>query len=293
MTSAAPLYFFLHVPKCAGNTLIGHFAEQIGPRSVAAPWSPSVGRNFRNNLVGSRGLSGDVDPLVLHGHALSASQKQWFPGRPIREAVLLRDPVGYFVSMYNFRLWRHRTGQGPPLPPFAAWYWAERRNPMTRFLLHRYFEQGVPGLYRLSSREKIRWLENRLRDFWFVGCYTRVDELANRVADELGVSGGPKPRNVDKVRAVRVSDLPRWLINEITEENAADGLLYRRWRNRGFDLSLNPSPLTGELPAADQFGLLIQETICGMRKARLRRGLHGAGLRNPANAGGRSIPRTG
>ena len=136
--------------------------------------------------------------------------------------------------------------------------------------MQRYFGEGAPALYRFSSAGKLRWLEERLSRFWFVGCYRNVDLLANRVSAELNIPGSPERQNTDTLRIVTKQGLSPELAERIERENAVDGALYRRWRDRGFDPSGNPDPGTIDLPTSDQLRDLAAEVDLGIRKKWLR-----------------------
>ena len=276
---ARVVYFLLHIPKCAGSTIIAHLDRHLGPRAMRAPRWSGVGRNFLGNRYAFAVDDARLrDVAVFHGHALSASLRGLLPDACIREAVLLRDPVGWFVSMHNYRVRREREGIGPRVPPFADWYRAQRRNPIARFLLYRYFGHGVPGFYRFSSRGQLHAIEERLARFWFVGSYRAVGALTDRIAAETGVPGAPAPQNVDEVRAVTVDALPVALRQRIADENGVDALLYERWKDRHFDRHSNPPPLQGGLSRADQPAILLREAEVALRRAWLR---HVRGFERP------------
>jgi hypothetical protein len=281
------VYFLLHVPKCAGSTIIAHLERHLGSRAMRAPRPSGIGRE----LFGDRYPFGADDPrlrevVVFHGHGLSASLQGLLPGVRVREAVLLRDPLGWFVSKYNYRVRREREGIGPRVPPFDDWYGAQRRNPIARFLLDRYFGHAAPGIYRLSSRGQLRTLEAGLARFWFVGSFRAVGELAERIAAETGVPGSAPTQNVDPVRAVTVDSLPEAFRRRIVAENPVDALLYERWKDRRFDSGANPPPLTAGLSGADHAAILLREADIALRRAWLR---HARGferpVRRPAAAG--------
>lgn len=264
------VYFMLHVPKCAGSTLIGHMDTHLGARSLEAP----LWRNWRRNYIGNRYpfRPGDreVEEVALfHGHALSRSLAAHFPDAEVREAVTLRDPVGFFVSMYNYRAKRAVDGVGPEDPPFEVWYAAERKNPITRFLLYRYYGWAPWWLWLTSSRAKLVWLEQRLARFWFVGSYREMNALVNTTAQELGIPGNPERRNESTVKKVSADSLDPALVSQIRSDNAVDAALFDRWSDRSFDVSQRPAAPT-ELPSRDWVAQIWGEIVSGIAKARIR-----------------------
>ncbi len=244
------VHFLLHVPKCAGTSVEGHFRAHLGPGFLLAPRWESP---FRN-LIGNRYPYAPDDPRlapvrVVSGHSLSRSLARHFPGAEIRESVLLRDPVGYFLSFYNYRWSWHRRGHAPAPPDFERWYRAQRRNPISRFLLNRYFEHGIPALYRFSSAGRLAWLELRLARFWFVGGHERAADLIAGVSAELAVPERSERRNVTEAPEIARADLgPDW-IARIERDNALDALLHARWRHRGWRADAAVAGLSGKDPA--------------------------------------------
>ncbi|MEM1297994.1 MAG: hypothetical protein AAGH68_01850 [Pseudomonadota bacterium] len=264
------VYFMLHVPKCAGSTLIGHMDKHLGERSLEAP----LWRNWRRNYIGNRYpfKPGDreVEEVALfHGHALSRSLAAHFPDEEIREAVTLRDPVGFFVSMYNYRAKRAVDGVGPEDPPFEVWYAAERKNPITRFLLYRYYGWAPWWLWLTSSKAKLAWLEERLARYWFVGSYRDMNMLVNSVAEQVGIPGDPERRNESTVKKVSADTLDRALLNKILDENAVDAALFDRWKDRLFDSEAGPAD-PHSLPANDWIAQIRAEIVSGIKKALIR-----------------------
>lgn len=265
------VYFMLHVPKCAGSTIIGHMDAHLGDRSMQAPLWTSPWRNFIGNRYPFKPGDREVDEVDLfHGHALSQSLAVHFPGAKIREAVTLRDPVGYFVSMYNFRAKRAVEGIGPEDPPFETWYNAERKNPITRFLLYRYFGWAPWSLWLTSSFGKLAWLERKLAQFWFVGSYREVDALVNRVSEDLDIPGSPERQNESTLKKVVAGDLDAALRARIGAENAMDTALFERWKGRGFDVASGPAD-RNTLPSADWISQIRSEISSGLAKSRIKR----------------------
>ena len=252
------VHFLLHVPKCAGTTVEDHFRATLGDGFLLAPrW-----HNPLRPILGNRYSMTPRDPRLPHlkavtGHSMGVSLKRHFPGAEIRESVLLRDPVGYHLSLYNFRIARHRAGTGPKPPGFAAWYRAQRRNPISRFILNHYFEQGLPALYRLSSQDRLAWLEARLRDFWFVGSYRHTDELIAGISHELGIAQQAERRNTGPPGGMTQQALDQRMRQRIVTENAVDQALWDRWAERGWRADgHNPVEPPPHLPNNDRLRYL-------------------------------------
>lgn len=270
--SARTVHFILHVPKCAGTTVEGHFETHLGAGFLRAPrWEHPA-----RNIVGNRYPYGPDDARlagvrVVSGHSLSVSLARHFGGARIEESVLLRDPLGYFLSFYNYRWTRYRGGfEGRP-PGFATWYRAQRRNPISRFLLNRYFEQGVPALYRLSSAGRLEWLEARLARFLFVGGYGQADALVAGISRSLGLPEEVARRNVTGQRTISEADLGAGMRDRILTENALDTALYERWRDRRWREGAAPVPSgTAGQARWDQLSYLLGDIASGLGKKAIR-----------------------
>jgi hypothetical protein len=252
------VHFLLHVPKCAGTTVENHFRETLGAGFLLAPrW-----HNPLRAVIGNRYSMAPGDPRLPHlkvitGHSMGVSLKRHFARAEIRESVLLRDPVGYHLSLYNYRIARHRAGTGPKPPEFATWYKAQRRDPISRFILNHYFEQGIPMLYRLSSRARLAWLEARLRDFWFVGSYRRADEMIAGISRELGVAEQAERMNTGSPNDMTEAALDQRMRQRIVSENAVDQALWDRWAERGWKADgRNPVKPPPSLPNNDRLRYL-------------------------------------
>jgi len=262
------VHFVLHVPKCAGMTVDAHFRAALGAGFLRAPrW-----RNPLRVLLGERYALSQDDPRLprlrlVTGHSLGISLKRRFPAAEIRESVLLRDPVGFHLSLYNFRMAQHAAGAGPKRPGFAEWYARQRRNPVSRFLLAHYFELRFPALYRLSSRERLAFLEERLRGFWFVGDYRQADALIAGLARELGVARRAERRNVTTAPAVTEATLDPALRARILAGNPLDRALWERWRDRGWrSEARNPEAPPPDLPGGDGWGYLREDSAVAARR---------------------------
>lgn len=258
------VHFLLHVPKCAGTTVETHFRTHLNHRFLMAPrWE-----NVLRNVIGNRYPSLDAASLdgvqVVSGHSLSRGLATRFPGAQIRESVLIRDPVSFMLSLYNYRWTRFEEGWGDQPPPFERWYRSQRRNPVSRFLLVRYFDQGVPALYRLSSSARLAFLEQRLAQFHFVGSWRRTDEMIGRISASIGIPGETPARNVSTARRMTAADLSIAMRQRIERENALDQALFDRWADRGWAGAPDGPPPS--LPSDDRLSTLIGDTGIALRK---------------------------
>lgn len=262
------VHFLLHVPKCAGTTVETHFATYLGPAFSYAPRWDSVLRNVLGNRYRRQDPSNYTSVRAVSGHSLSTGMHVLFPGAEIRESVLLRDPTGYLLSFYNYRWTRHAEGWGPEPPEFERWYATQRRNPITRFLLNRYFEEGIPALYRLSSAARLAFLEERLADFHFVGSYRHATEMIAGISQELGITAEVANRNVTPVRTLKAADLPVEMRQRIEADNALDQALYDRWADRKWAGGPeNPAP---QLSQTDHARYLVGDTTSVLLRKLIR-----------------------
>jgi hypothetical protein len=262
------IHFLLHVPKCAGTTVEDHFRATLDAGFLLAPrW-----HNPLRSVIGNRYSMSAGDPRlaqvrVITGHSMGVSLKRHFAEAEIRESVLLRDPVGYHLSLHRYRVMRHRAGTGPKPPDVAKWYQTQRRNPISRFILNHYFEQGIPALYRLSSRDRLAWLEARLRDFWFVGSYQRADEMIAGISRELSVVSEAGRRNVTADHDTSAATLDEQMRQRIVTENAVDQALWDRWAERGWKAEgRNPVPPPPALPRNDRLRYLASDIATLVRR---------------------------
>jgi hypothetical protein len=218
------LYLLPHVPKCAGSTVEAHFAAQLGPaavllnrRSTGIKWTPDDLPEEQRDAI-----------RVIAGHHVPRRTCLAFGGARVREAVLIRDPVSYKVSFYNFL----RARPIRPLPPdleFEAWYRRSRKNLIVQFLLDHYFQLVFFDYRRWTGRMTLDFISDQFSRFWFVGPHTACGDLIRRIARDLRVAEDYAAANVATPGALKVGHLPPCLVTRILEENAVDAALYERW----------------------------------------------------------------
>jgi hypothetical protein len=228
---SATLYVLPHILKCAGTTIRFHFRDVLGPPAAVEVYSRKERARW---LHPERVPQAERDQLrLICGHRVPQRVRRGFAGRTIREGVLIRDPVSFTVSMYNFLLTRPLNDSGiPPGTPFETWYRGYKRNRMTLFLLRTYFEFSELDLLLTPARRKLAYVDQRLSEFWFVGTQSDCNELIGVIAADLGVSGTVVSRNTAKPDALKPADLPPSLATRILEDNALDAELFERWGRR-------------------------------------------------------------
>ena len=102
--AADPVYFLLHIPRTAGQTIEFHLEEHAAPGTV---WMPRHLPGGPMLAKPRHDLSQIGDPRSVRavvGHDVGRSLERYFEGRVIRRVVLLRDPIGHRLSLYNYRM---------------------------------------------------------------------------------------------------------------------------------------------------------------------------------------------
>jgi len=208
---------------------------------------------------------------ALSGHHLARSIERHFPDREFRRSVLLRDPLSFQVSYYNFKMMRYIASGGRPYS-FPLYYRALQRDPMAHFLLSRWLEVSPARLLVMPVTEKWRILCEALAGFWFVADYRRCDDLIAAVADDLGVRAKAKRVNHEAAwassvewRPLAAEDLTDEQRRRIPLENPLDTALHATWAEAGHEAA---SVRPGAGPAASDF--LTHELARPLFEARRR-----------------------
>ena len=98
-----PLFLFLHIPKCAGTTLVKSFARLGSKRHVTLPYSAQSKHEAIGQIhaeLGERGSS--TDRLVaISGHAVFCGLHE-ISLRPAHYITVLRHPQSRYISHYQY-----------------------------------------------------------------------------------------------------------------------------------------------------------------------------------------------
>ena len=196
--TALPVDFLPHMPRTGGTTIAAHLKAHLGDRICAAVrptrWRCSAGAAVRL----------DDAPDFRHvravtGHYLGRSLEQRFPGREIRRTLLLRDPIGFHVSNYNY-LMMFSLSRGGPTCDFERHLHIQPRDLAPLLLLWHWLEMPLRTILATGDARKYALLNESLAGFWFVGSYEDGDRLLAAVAADLGIP----------TRAARKNTISEW-----------------------------------------------------------------------------------
>ena len=236
-----PVYFILHVPKTAGQTIQQHLGDHCPPGTL---WGPDQAPRLQ--ALSGRRYSPDCLPdasriRAVFGHNLGRSLERHFPNREIRRVVLLRDPVSLQISLYNHRMMVHLT-KGLGTYSFDRHLKTLHRDFIAHRLLTRWLEIPWPALTMMTQREKYAALNRALFGFWFVGAHTDCDRAITAIAEDLGLPAAARRRNTasdwhNRVawHGLRVDELSPTTREAILVNNPLDQVLWESWRAAGFD----------------------------------------------------------
>jgi hypothetical protein len=229
------VFYLAHVPKCAGQTVERYTEQILPPEAILRPKKAApvvrylTGRGWRRPP--------GLDPAavrVVSGHFMGRDIGALLPAHQPRESILVRDPVGLFLSWYNYRMTRYRS-QGRAIPPFEAWYETQGRNPVTRHLFTRHLNWSTPRFLATPVGRLATEATAVLDGFWFVASYRRVDDLLAAVAAHFGTSVTPRHVNRTDYAFRTLASLDPGFVSRLDRENALDAYIYARYADRLFD----------------------------------------------------------
>lgn len=266
-SSDPPVYFLLHIPKTAGQTIRRHLGEYCSP---GAFWEPGSTTGRR---AGSRVPHEMRFVRAVSGRDLGCSLENLFPGREIRRIVLLREPVSLRLSLYNYRMMNY-LARGQGTYSFALHLQVLPRDFVAHRLLSSWLEIPWPALMAMANAQKYELLNRALANFWFVGDYADCGLLIEAIARDLEIPRSATPRNTSREwqrqvewRALRADELSAAARETILMHNPIDRALWESWHAAGFNAA-NTAPHS--LSAGRRSSFFVHELIRpGYEAARL------------------------
>lgn len=229
-----PVWLLVHVPKCAGRTVENHILNQLPAEEILNPPRRKAPARYFSRPYYELPDSRDYNRVrTVIGHHFGQSVMSFFPDREIRQCVMIRDPLSYMISYYNFRMNRYR-GEGRSLFPFELWYKTRPLNPISHFILNRYLEIPNTTLWRLPAQERLAILEEALSSFAFVSSLKACNDFLARLSKELDIPPAFDSINVTTNKFVTADDLSPSLRQQILEENTLDTALFEKYQDRGW-----------------------------------------------------------
>jgi hypothetical protein len=231
MSDSSTVYLFPHVPKCAGNSVLTFFKEHLPAEAFVAIYSKTDQKTWEHSRINLPQAQRDK-VRVLYGHRLPQKAEEGFSGRTIREIGLLREPVSFKVSMYNF-FQKNPVIYGVAGLSFEKWYARSKHNSVSRFYLKAYFGLNSASMRLMSQRRRFEFLSERFERFWFVGDYRNCDEVIGTVAADLDIASEKLGNaNTAPKDGISIKDLGPSMRQRILDDNSLDRALYDAWAKR-------------------------------------------------------------
>jgi hypothetical protein len=263
MSKPPPVFIALHVPKCAGRTIENHLREHLDPASLWIPrkrwrkvppiYPPHYAPPLNPDTSGIRAVT---------GHFIGQSVERLFPGRTLYRSVLLREPLGFHLSYFNYRSMRYLS-EGLATYSFDDHVRSQPDDPISHFLLERWLELPRARLLSMPAQRKYEILNDCLAKFWFVGDLGYCNELLTMMCEGLGISAQIKSSNTKEQwqagtnwKLLTKDQLTPDQIALVAQRTRLDRALWETWKNARLDTgSVVPVPL----PANAGAGLALHE----------------------------------
>lgn len=219
---------FLHIPKCAGNTIYSLFREQYPRESVYIPRkSPEENARLIAEMPGHERRR--VRVVAAH---MPYGAHQYFPDA--RYITVLRDPVDRVISSYYFSLGNpndlgHKMIKEMKLDLAGFACLPELYNLQTRYLMkHDFLDKTwflTPPEAGITEND-MAGVKGRLDRFALVGIVEEMPAVLRLMEIELGMSGlQNRFRNQNENRS-GVTDVDEGTLDLIRQANRHDTEIY-------------------------------------------------------------------
>lgn len=227
-----PLYFFVHLPKTAGQSVVAHLHGRMRDFDKVAARYSMVDAEQPDYVDGL--LARGSDLRVVHGHRVSRALIERFPDRDTRPVVVLREPVQYLVSLFNYD---HReAGLTPDSPEtlarFDSWV-TEHTDRQARWLVAVYGDKGFPYAFALPEDTLRTETIALLRTFWCIGNVVNLSATLKPFFHILGLPATMEGRrNVSGKAYARLVEITPDLRKRVLALNPVDNEIYWNFATR-------------------------------------------------------------
>ena len=227
-TQDGGVILFLHIPKCAGNSIYSLLSEQFPRGSVYIPYK-STEENAR--LIAEMPDHERRRVRVVAAH-MPYGAHQYFPDA--RYITVLRDPVDRVISSYYFSLGNpndlgHKMIKEMKLDLAGFACLPELYNLQTRFLMKHDFLDKTWPLKRPEagiSEDDMTDVKGRLDRFALVGVVEEMPAVLRLMEIELGMSGLRNRFHNRTENRVGITDIDEGTLNLIRKANRHDIEIY-------------------------------------------------------------------
>lgn len=257
MAETSPVFIAVHVPKCAGRTIENHLRANLDSGSLWIPRKRS--RNFPQVLPPFYRAPASSDTSAIRavsGHWIGQSIERLFPGRTLYHSVLLREPMGFHLSYFNYRSMRYLK-EGLATYSFDDHIRSPPDDPISHFILERWLEIPRARLLTMSAQRKYDILNECLAKFWYVGDLGCCDELLTMISEQLGISTRIEAANtkeqwqsVAKWNLLSREQLTPTQVAMVQQRTKLDRALWESWKGARLGTgSVVPVPLPADAGA--------------------------------------------
>ena len=177
LTDKSPVIpFGLHIPKCAGTTLLERFYELYGDGLYQ---STSIAKNFKHGIPDLSDYSGRWPFAFYYGHHLHSEMLRNIEGHPFLFTIL-RNPLDRAVSHYRYQ---NRLRISVDKDPLSVDQFFSNMQSMCDFIIKRFMDFVDEGLKDASPADKA-W--SVLKKFHHVGYMDSLQETASVLSAVTG-----------------------------------------------------------------------------------------------------------
>ena len=235
-------YYFVHLPKCAGTSLLKSLSR-IGKRRLIIvskyPQSKRAAAQGLNQQLADRSLSID-DPDLIFGHDVFFGIHQ-NSRRHVQYATVMRDPVKRWVSQYRYIVDCSQSKTSPIHDYAHAAVVADGQllsmkqcalNGQWTNMMTNYLAAGMdPNLdsarWGIQSNDRLRQMAFDFVDkMAFIGFVDSIEEDGAEIASWFGLR--PKLRVANSSKMKVTNEISEQTLEAIRQINALDQAVYDR-----------------------------------------------------------------